>query len=113
MVQWLRCCTSIVGGTSLIPGWGTKISTCYVARRWGGGNFFLTKNKSYLLHCFHCKNELLTKDSPHQNLMGERINCQDHLEGVCRQFVHLSVGLTIAHHEVDLLSLVDALQCLT
>ena len=41
--------------------------------------------------------------------MGERINCKDHLEGV----FHFSVCLTIAYREVDLLSLVDALQCLT
>ena len=45
--------------------------------------------------------------------MGERINWEDHLEGVCRRLVHFSVGLTIAYHEVDLFSLVDALQCLT
>ena len=25
VVQWLRCCTSSVGGASLIPDWGTKI----------------------------------------------------------------------------------------
>ena len=25
VVQWLRLCTSIAGGTSLILGWGTKI----------------------------------------------------------------------------------------
>ena len=74
---------------------------------------FLTKNKSYLLHCFYCKNELLTKESLHQNLMGDRINWEDHLEGVCRRLVHFSVGLTTAYHEVDLFSLVDALQCLT
>ena len=24
MVQWLRLCTSSVGGMGLIPGWGTK-----------------------------------------------------------------------------------------
>ena len=24
-VQWLRLCTSIVGGTDLVPGWGTRI----------------------------------------------------------------------------------------
>ena len=74
---------------------------------------FSTKNKSYLLHCFDCKNELLTKESPHQNLMGERINCEDHLEGVSRWLVHFSVSLTIAYHEVDLLSPVDVLQGLT
>ena len=45
--------------------------------------------------------------------MGERINCEDHLEGVCRWLVHFSVSLTIAYREVNLLSLVDVLQGLT
>ena len=25
VVQWLRLCASMAGGTGLIPGWGTKI----------------------------------------------------------------------------------------
>ena len=98
MVQWLRCCTSIVGGTNLIPGWGTKIPTCYVARRWGPGEVglffffnFLTENKSYLLHCFYCKNELLTKESPHQNFMGERITVKTILKG-CADGLFISVS---------------------
>ena len=33
MVQWLRLHTSIVGGTGLIPGGGTKNPTFYVAEK--------------------------------------------------------------------------------
>ena len=32
IVQWLRLCTSIAGGTGSIPGPGTNIPTCHIAQ---------------------------------------------------------------------------------
>ena len=51
--------------------------------------------KNCLLSYFYFKNEQLTKDSPHQNLMGERINREDHLEG------GHAVGLFISVHALQ------------